>query len=127
VRIWKEFTFDAAHRLPNLPGSHPCSRLHGHTYRFRLHIAGPVDPTLGWITDFGGLVKGAGDLVCRELDHRYLNEVPGLENPTAEVLARWIWLMVRTTQLGGVHPAGPTLVAVELFESSTTGVWYDGA
>ena len=123
VRIWKEFTFDAAHRLPNLPDTHPCSRLHGHTYRFRLHITGVVDPQLGWITDFGGLVRAAGDLVCKKLDHRYLNEIEGLENPTAEHLVAWILQVVQTTWLGSA--TGFRLSAVELFESSTTGVWLD--
>lgn len=125
MRIWKEFTFDAAHRLPNLPAEHPCGRLHGHTYRFRLHVSGELDPTLGWITDFGGLVRAAGELVCTAVDHRYLNEIEGLENPTAENLVAWIARMVKTTQLGGGMPSDVRLVAVELFESSTTGVWLD--
>lgn len=118
MRIWKEFTFDAAHRLSRLPPAHPCSRLHGHTYRFRLHLEGVVDVELGWIMDFADL-KHVADQICYELDHRYLNEIPGLENPTAEWLAAWIFK-------AGRKKLGTLLVAVELFESSTTGVWYGG-
>lgn len=118
MRIWKEFSFEAAHRLPNLPAAHKCSRLHGHSYRFRLHVEGPIDPTTGWVVDFGGLLKAAGELILGIVDHQYLNEIEGLENPTSEILARWIWARVRTTQL--------PLAAVEVFETCTTGVWYEG-
>lgn len=118
MRIWKEFTFDAAHRLPNVPPEHKCGRVHGHTYRFRLHVEGEPDPTTGWIVDFGGLLRAAGELVVNQLDHRYLNDIAGLENPTTELLAVWIWRVVTTTAL--------PLSAVEIFESSTTGLWYEG-
>lgn len=118
MRIWKEFAFEAAHRLPNLPAEHKCARLHGHSYRFRLNVEGPVDPTTGWVVDFGGLLKAAGDLILSLVDHRYLNEIDGLANPTAELLACWIWDRVRLTQL--------PLVAVEVFETCTTGVYYEG-
>lgn len=118
TRIWKEFAFEAAHRLPNLPPEHKCSRLHGHSYRFRLHVSGEINPTTGWVVDFGGLLRAAGDMVCKELDHRNLNDIPGLENPTAEMLAVWIWKQVAVTQL--------TISAVEVMETCSTGVWYDG-
>jgi 6-pyruvoyltetrahydropterin/6-carboxytetrahydropterin synthase len=118
VRIWKEFCFEAAHLLPNLPVAHKCSRLHGHSYRFRLHVEGEPDLMTGWVVDFGGLLRAAGDLILVELDHRYLNDIPGLDNPTAERLAEWIWLRVEKTQL--------RLCAVEVFETCATGVWYEG-
>lgn len=120
MKLWKEFRFEAAHRLPHLPDKHPCSRLHGHSYRFRLHVEGSVDPTTGWVTDFGGLLKAAGELITRALDHRYLNEIEGLENPTAEHLAIWIWRRVAVTQIGGM------LRAVEVQETATAGVRYEG-
>ncbi len=127
MRIWKEFRFEAAHFLPNLPASHKCARMHGHSYRFRLHIAGTINPTTGWVTDFGGVLRAAGELVCADLDHRTLNEIDGLANPTAEHLAVWIWDRVSVTVLGGQNTEGFRLVAVEVLETRTAGVIYEGA
>ncbi|WP_280505637.1 6-carboxytetrahydropterin synthase QueD [Nocardia farcinica] len=90
MEIYREFTFEAAHRLPNVPEGHKCARLHGHSYRVVVHVAGEVDPTTGWVMDFAE-IKQAFAPLSEELDHHYLNEVAGLENPTSEVLARWIW------------------------------------
>lgn len=90
MEIFREFTFEAAHRLPNVPIGHKCARLHGHSYRVEVHVAGDIDPTTGWFMDFAEL-KSAFKPLHDELDHYYLNEIPGLENPTSEVLARWIW------------------------------------
>ena len=88
VELVKEFRFESAHRLPNVPEDHKCARLHGHSYRVEVHVSGPVDPGTGWVMDFGDL--GAACAPVRDqLDHYYLNEIPGLENPTSEVLARW--------------------------------------
>src|SRR5207248_4151098 len=90
MEIFKEFTFEAAHRLPHVPPGHKCGRLHGHSYRVAIHLEGPVDEGRGWVRDFG-------DIKCRFspllecLDHNYLNEVEGLENPTSEHVAAWIW------------------------------------
>ncbi|HUF27213.1 MAG TPA: 6-carboxytetrahydropterin synthase QueD [Gemmatimonadaceae bacterium] len=117
MEIFKEFTIEAAHRLPNVPPEHKCARLHGHSFRIRVHVSGPVDPTLGWVMDFAD-IKAACRRVHDRLDHRYLNDVEGLENPTSEVLARWIW---RT-----VHDALPMLSAVEVMETCTTGCIYRG-
>lgn len=90
TEIFKEFTFEAAHRLPHVPEGHKCARLHGHSFRVELHVGGEVDPHTGWIVDFGELTRAFAPL--REvLDHNYLNEIEGLENPTSEVLAAWIW------------------------------------
>ncbi|HEX8868839.1 MAG TPA: 6-carboxytetrahydropterin synthase QueD [Lentzea sp.] len=90
MEIFREFTFEAAHRLPNVPEGHKCARLHGHSYRVEVHVSGDVDTRAGWVMDFGDLKK-AFVPIDAELDHRYLNDVPGLENPTSENLARWIW------------------------------------
>lgn len=89
MEIFKAFQVEAAHRLPNLPSSHKCSRLHGHSFRIELHLSGPLDPRLGWVMDFAD-VKAAFLPFYEQLDHHYLNDVPGLENPTSEVLAVWI-------------------------------------
>lgn len=90
MKIWREFGFEAAHRLPLLPAEHKCSRLHGHSFKVRVEAELPVDPNTGWTIDFGDL-----DAICRptfdRLDHHYLNEIEGLENPTSENLALWIW------------------------------------
>jgi 6-pyruvoyltetrahydropterin/6-carboxytetrahydropterin synthase len=86
IEIFREFTFEAAHRLPNLPAGHKCFRLHGHSYHVTVHVKGPIDDELGWVMDFGDL-KAAVKPVLDRLDHYYLNDIEGLENPTSEVLA----------------------------------------
>jgi len=90
TEISKEFTFEAAHRLPNVPAGHKCSRVHGHSYRIEITVRGPVDPHLGWIVDFAEL-NAAWQPLHAQLDHRLLNDVPGLENPTSELLAAWLF------------------------------------
>jgi len=90
MEIFREFTFEAAHRLPNVPEGHKCARLHGHSYRVEVHVRGEIGTESGWLMDFGD-VKAAFRPILNELDHYYLNEVPGLENPTSEILAQWIW------------------------------------
>ena len=117
MEIFKEFRLEAAHRLPNLPADHKCSRLHGHSFRVAVHLRGEVDPALGWVRDFADLSAAFGPL-HEQLDHRYLNEVPGLENPTSEVLARWIWDRLR--------PDLPQLCRVVVRETCTSGCIYEG-
>lgn len=89
-RITKRFSFDAAHWLPGVPENHKCRRLHGHTYRVEIALEGELDPQLGWVADYGE-ISGAFKPLVEELDHHCLNEIGGLENPTAEVLAAWIF------------------------------------
>lgn len=115
--IFREFTFEAAHRLPNVPPGHKCARLHGHSYRALVRVEGTVDPTLGWVRDFGEL-KEAWKPLEAELDHHYLNEISGLENPTSERLAEWIW-----SRLVEVLPG---LSAIEIRETCTSGCVYRG-
>ena len=117
VELFRDVTFEAAHRLPNVPEGHKCARLHGHSFRVRLVVRGPVDPHTGWLMDFADLKAAWAPLDAR-LDHRYLNEIPGLENPTSEVLARWIWRELA--------PTLPYLHAVEVRETCTSGCVYRG-
>ncbi len=90
VRLVHEFRFEAAHRLPKVPQGHKCARLHGHSYRVEVAVAGPVDEATGWFIDFQQLYDAWSPLHA-VLDHNYLNEVPGLDNPTSEIMARWLW------------------------------------
>ncbi|HEU4653444.1 MAG TPA: 6-carboxytetrahydropterin synthase QueD, partial [Steroidobacteraceae bacterium] len=90
MHIFRIFTIEAAHRLPNVPAGHKCSRLHGHSFRIELRLSGSVDSKSGWVMDFAD-VRAAFQPIYDRLDHHYLNEISGLENPTSENLARWIW------------------------------------
>ena len=114
MEVFREFTFEAAHRLPNVPAGHKCARLHGHSFRVEVHVEGDVDPETGMVIDFADL-KAAFAPLHERLDHHYLNEVDGLENPTSENLARWIW-----ERLDGAMP----LSAVVVRETCTAGVVY---
>jgi 6-pyruvoyltetrahydropterin/6-carboxytetrahydropterin synthase len=115
--IFTELTFEAAHRLPNVPEGHKCARLHGHSYRVEVHVVGPVDPHTGWVMDFADVRSACAPLIDA-LDHRYLNEIDGLGNPTSERLAEWIW-----TRLA---PALPGLAEVVVRETCTSGCRYRG-
>lgn len=110
-------TFEAAHRLPNAPEGHKCARLHGHSYRVRVYVRGPVDPHLGWFMDLGELRERL-EPVRLQLDHYYLNEIEGLQNPTSENLARWIWERLA--------PNLPGLCRIEVMETCTSGCRYEG-
>ena len=117
VRLYKEFSFEAAHRLPMVPEDHKCRRLHGHSFHVRIDVEGEIDPGLGWLIDYGDL-KAAFDPLHEQLDHHYLNDIEGLENPTSENLAVWIWERLK--------PALPELASVEVKETCTTGCIYRG-
>jgi 6-pyruvoyltetrahydropterin/6-carboxytetrahydropterin synthase len=116
--IFKVFQIEAAHRLPNLPDGHKCARLHGHSFRIEVHVRGEPDPRLGWVLDFAEL-KAAFQPVFEQLDHRYLNDVPGLENPTCERLARWIFDSLKTNL--------PSLHRIVVHETCTAGCAYPSA
>lgn len=90
VELVKEFRFESAHHLPNVPEDHKCRRLHGHSYRITVTVSGEVDKAMGWLIDYGD-IKAAFRPIRERLDHYYLNEIEGLQNPTSEVLAKWIW------------------------------------
>lgn len=117
MEIFKEFTFEAAHRLPNVPEGHKCARLHGHSFRVEIRVSGEVDPTLGWVMDFSEL-SAAFRPIYQELDHFYLNDIDGLENPTSENIARWIWHKLK--------PNLPLLSEITIRETCTSGCVYRG-
>jgi 6-pyruvoyltetrahydropterin/6-carboxytetrahydropterin synthase len=117
VEIYKEFTFEAAHRLPNVPEGHKCARLHGHSFLVRIFIAGDIDPHTGWLMDFSE-VKKIFAPIYDQLDHHYLNDIAGLENPTSENLAIWIWKQLK--------PRLNALSQVEIRETCTSGCIYKG-
>lgn len=117
MEIFREFHIEAAHRLPNVPAGHKCARLHGHSFRIVVHVTGEVDPEAGWVQDFAD-IKAAFEPVREALDHRYLNDVPGLENPTSENIAEWIW--------NELAPTLPMLSKVAVHETCTSGCSYEG-
>ena len=117
MEIFKVFTVEAAHRLPHVPEGHKCGRLHGHSFQIEVHVGGPLDSKLGWIIDFAD-IKGAFKALEEQIDHRYLNEVEGLENPTSENIARWIWQRLESSL--------PGLRRVVVRETCTSGCVYTG-
>jgi len=117
MEIYKEFTFEAAHLLPNVPDGHKCKRLHGHSFRVEVHVSGPLHAELGWVVDYAD-IKVAVKPVLARLDHHYLNEIAGLENPTSEVIARWLW--------GEILPSLPQLCRIVVKETCTSGCVYSG-
>jgi len=117
MEIFKEFSFEAAHRLPNVEPGHKCARLHGHSFRVTIFVEGPVGQTSGWVMDFADL-KSAFQPVYAALDHRYLNDIDGLANPTSENIARWIWQRLQ--------PTLPGLSRILVRETCTSGCEYRG-
>jgi len=108
MRITQGFTFEAAHFLPRVPETHRCRRMHGHSYRVDLTLEGPVDPETGFIVDFFDVESAFAPLLAR-LDHYCLNDIEGLENPTAENIALWIWERTK--------PLLPQLAGVRVYET----------
>jgi 6-pyruvoyltetrahydropterin/6-carboxytetrahydropterin synthase len=117
MELFKEFTFEAAHRLPNVPEGHKCARLHGHSFHVELRVRGDVDPQLGWVMDFG-CIKSAFQPLHDQLDHNYLNDIEGLSNPTSENLACWIWRRLK--------PELPELSQIVVRETCTSGCVFGG-
>ena len=117
LELRKTYQFEAAHLLPHLPESHKCRRLHGHSFTVDIVIRGECDPNLGWVMDYADITKAFNPL-WEKLDHRYLNEVPGLENPTSENIAQWIW--------GKLKPRLPLLTQVVVAETCTARCAFSG-
>jgi 6-pyruvoyltetrahydropterin/6-carboxytetrahydropterin synthase len=112
MEIFREFRFEAAHRLPNVPAGHKCARLHGHSFRVTVYVRGEVDANTGWVRDFADITRAFQPLL-ELLDHQYLNEVAGLENPTSEVIAGWIAERLK--------PVLPGLSRVRVHETCNSG------
>jgi 6-pyruvoyltetrahydropterin/6-carboxytetrahydropterin synthase len=117
VRLTRTFTFEAAHSLPTFPEGHRCRRLHGHSYRVDVVVEGEVDPAIGYFIDYAD-IRQACEPIRRRLDHYHLNEIEGLENPTSEVLAHWIWNRLK--------PALPSLAKLIVHETCTSRCEYGG-
>ena len=117
MKITQAFTFEAAHRLPKVPPTHRCHNMHGHSYRVELRLEGPVDPATGFVVDFFDLESAFGPLL-KQLDHHCLNDISGLENPTAELIAVWIWDRVK--------PLVPQTAAIVVFETANCWAEYAG-
>lgn len=117
MEIYKEFYFEAAHMLPNVPEGHKCRRLHGHSFKATIFVAGELGSKSGWVMDFSE-IKSAFEPLYQQLDHHYLNEIEGLENPTSENIAIWIW--------NHLKPNLPSLSRVEIRETCTSGCIYSG-
>ena len=115
--IFKEFTFDSAHFLSRVPETHKCREIHGHTYKLIIFLEGQLHPESGWLMDFAE-IKEIMEPVLKIIDHKLLNNVEGLENPTCELLAKWIWDKIK--------PSLPLLSKIELHETPTSGVVYEG-
>jgi len=116
--LTKTFRFEAAHSLPNVPDEHKCRRLHGHSYRIDIHVCGDPDENTGWVVDFGD-IKRAVQPILETLDHRCLNDIPGLENSTSENLCRYLFEKI--------SPALPPLSSVTVWESDTSKCTYTPA
>jgi 6-pyruvoyltetrahydropterin/6-carboxytetrahydropterin synthase len=117
VTLSKTFRIEAAHLLPRVPEGHKCRRLHGHSYSIGVVVSGPVDPETGWLMDYAAIAEAFSPLF-QQLDHHYLNEVEGLENPTSEILARWIWERLK--------PRLPELTEIRIDETCTSACSYSG-
>lgn len=118
MELRKTFQFEAAHLLPHLPETHKCRRLHGHSFKVEICVAGECDPKLGWLMDYAE-ISDAFKPCWEQLDHRYLNEIQGLENPTSENLAVWIWDRLK--------PKLPQLSEIVVAETCTSRCIYRGA
>ena len=118
IELSKDFSFEAAHRLPRVPATNKCSRLHGHSFRVAVTVEGEVDPDRGWFIDYDDIKNAFKALLDQYLDHYYLNEIAGLDNPTSENIAKWIWDRLKHQLLG--------LKRVSVFETCTTACHYEG-
>ncbi len=115
--IFKQFSFDSAHFLPNVPVDHKCKEIHGHTYRLVVFLEGKPIPELEWVMDFSEVKKVIAPIID-SIDHKLLNDITGLENPTCEKITIWLWNQIK--------PKLPMLKKLELNETPTSGAVYEG-
>ena len=117
MQIFKQFTFDSAHFLPHVPDGHKCKEIHGHTYRLTVYVEGELEKDLEWVLDFAEM-KNVIDPIVKSIDHKLLNNISGLENPTCEIIAVWLWNKIK--------PEVPLLTKIKLNETPTSGAVYEG-
>jgi 6-pyruvoyltetrahydropterin/6-carboxytetrahydropterin synthase len=117
MELRKTFQFEAAHFLPRLPESHKCRRLHGHSFKVEVAVQGLCHQTLGWVMDYADIAESVRP-IWEKLDHSYLNEIPGLENPTSENIALWFWDRLK--------PRLPLLTEIVVAETCTARCLYRG-
>ena len=117
MKIFKNFTFDSAHFLPNVPEGHKCKELHGHTYRLTVILESELVKKLDWVVDFAE-VKNVINPIIDSIDHKLLNDIEGLQNPTCEIVAIWLWNKIKDEL--------PQLTKIELSENASSGVIYEG-
>ena len=115
--LFRIYYLQCARRLPALPDSHPCSRVHGHSFKVKIVLRGALDPVHAWVADFS-VIDAAWQRIHDQLDHRYLNDIVGLENPTSEQLAIWLWQ--------ALHALLPQLFALTVMEGQDMGCIYYG-
>ena len=117
VELEHRFTFEAAHFLPHVPADHKCRRMHGHSFAAMVTVRGPIDPKKGWLVDYAEIKRAIAPL-REQLDHHLLNEVEGLQNPTSEMVAVWIWERLVSTL--------PGLAEVRIEETCNNACSYRG-
>jgi len=118
IKLTKSFSFEAAHFLPTFPEGHKCRRMHGHSFHVDVIVEGEVPEDMGFLIDYGEIKAAAGPVID-SLDHRLLNEIEGLANPTAELLCRWLWERIK--------PGLPLLACIRVDETCTSSAEYDGS
>ena len=117
VRLTKDFRFESAQTLPRVPAGHKCGQLHGHSFKVEISVEGEVDPETGWFYDHAEISRAMKPLLA-QLDHAYLNDIPGLENPTIELMAAWLWQHLA--------PQCPGLCEIVIHETPTARCHYRG-
>ena len=117
MEVFKTFSIEAARSLPNLSDEHPCTNIHGHSFKITITVSGDINETTGFVIDFGD-VDTAFKPIFQMIDHSYLNDIEGLENPSSENMCRWIWIRLA--------PTLPGLSQIEIKETDSTGCTYKG-
>ena len=115
--VYKKFNIESARSIPNLPKTHPCHHIHGHSFKIIISVKGPVNKQNGFVTDFQD-IDDAFSPFKKELDHSYLNDIEGLQNPTSENICIWIWNKIQSSL--------PNIYKIEIKETDSTGCIYKG-
>ena len=115
--IYKKFNIESARSIPNLPKTHPCHHIHGHSFKIIISVQGDVNEQNGFVVDFQD-IDDAFDPLKKELDHSYLNDIEDLQNPTSENICIWIWNKIQSSL--------PNIYKIEIRETDSTGCIYKG-